>query len=143
MKEQRVGTATFIPLDKIKVKPVNEKLRLLGGSSKPVIDVLQFMPSLQKAVLYAVGSTLLCDTLAEARRLSFGSDERYRGTVVFTPTHTTPVVTLDGTLIHKSGLMTGGLSGIEARAQRWNDKEVTGNPSSATFGNSLSHRAEA
>jgi hypothetical protein len=37
------------------------------------------------------------------------------------------VVTEDGTLIQKSGLMTGGLSGIEARAQKWNDKEISGN----------------
>lgn len=39
MKEQRLGTATFIPLDKIKVKPVSEKLRMLGRNVKPVIGI--------------------------------------------------------------------------------------------------------
>ena len=37
------------------------------------------------------------------------------------------VVTLDGTLINKAGVMTGGLSrNLESRAQRW-DEKVTGN----------------
>lgn len=40
LKEQRIGMATFIPLDKIKVKPVPEKLRLLGDKVKPIIDVM-------------------------------------------------------------------------------------------------------
>lgn len=79
MKEQRVGTATFIPLDKIKSKPIPEKLRMLGGTAKPVIDVIQFDPSLQKAIQYAVGNTLVCETLEEARKLAFGGKDRYKG----------------------------------------------------------------
>jgi len=35
-------------------------------------------------------------------------------------------VTLDGTIIHKSGLITGGRSGIEAGAQRFKEQEVDG-----------------
>ncbi len=42
MKEQRIGVCTFLPLDKIKVKPINEKYRMLGGTAKPVIDVIQY-----------------------------------------------------------------------------------------------------
>lgn len=86
----------------------------MGGSAVPVIDVLKFDPSDQNAILYACGNTIICDTLAEARRLSFGSKERHK------------VVTLDGTLIHKSGLMTGGLSGIELHAQKWDQKRIDG-----------------
>lgn len=41
MKEQRLGTATFIPLDKIRVKPVSERYRMLGGTAKPLLDVMQ------------------------------------------------------------------------------------------------------
>ncbi len=37
------------------------------------------------------------------------------------------VVTVNGVLIHKSGLMSGGLGGVEARAQVWNDKAIEGN----------------
>jgi structural maintenance of chromosome 1 len=82
MKEQRVGTATFIPLDRIKAKGINEKLRMLGGTAKPVVDVIQFEPPLEKAVLYAVGNTLVCDTLEEARRLAFSGHERHKGMVL-------------------------------------------------------------
>lgn len=35
-------------------------------------------------------------------------------------------VTIDGTLIEKSGLMTGGISGVEGKATRWDEKEVSG-----------------
>lgn len=62
--------------------------------------------------MYALGNMLLCDTLQEAKRLCFGGPERHKA------------VTLDGTLIQKSGLMTGGLSGIEARAARWDERAV-------------------
>jgi len=113
MKEQRLGTATFIPLDKIRVRPINEKYRMMGDTVKPIIDVILFDPSVQKAILYAVGNTLVCESLDEARKLGFGTRERNK------------VVTLNGTLIHKSGLMTGGLSGsIEERARRWDEKQI-------------------
>ena len=52
----------------------------------------------------------MCDSLEEARRLAFRGPERHR------------VVTLDGTLIEKTGLMTGGLTRDAAqRARRWDD----------------------
>ena len=35
----------FLPLDSIQVKPVNEKLRQIGGSAKLVIDVIKFEPA--------------------------------------------------------------------------------------------------
>jgi hypothetical protein len=35
-------------------------------------------------------------------------------------------VTVDGTLIHKSGNMTGGRSGVEESAQRWDEKAILG-----------------
>lgn len=41
LKEQRIGTATFLPLDKLVTKPVSEKLRLLGKNIYPIVDVLK------------------------------------------------------------------------------------------------------
>src|SRR5690242_14429373 len=40
LKEQRIGTATFIPLESIKPKQINEAYRRLGGSMKLAIDVI-------------------------------------------------------------------------------------------------------
>ena len=52
---------------------------------------------LQRALQYACGNALVCDTLDEARKFAFGGQERRR------------TVSLDGTMFEKSGVMSGGL----------------------------------
>lgn len=42
------------------------------------LDNFTFDRSLEKAILYAVGNTLVCDSLEEAKILSW-SGERYKG----------------------------------------------------------------
>ncbi|XP_065873232.1 structural maintenance of chromosomes protein 1 [Euphorbia lathyris] len=112
LKEQRLPPQTFIPLQSVRVKPVFERLRTLGGTAKLIFDVIQFDPVLEKAVLFAVGNTLVCDDLDEAKVLSW-SGERFK------------VVTVDGILLTKAGTMTGGTSGgMEARSKQWDDKKV-------------------
>ncbi|KAJ4773552.1 Structural maintenance of chromosomes protein [Rhynchospora pubera] len=131
LKEQRKPPMTFIPLQSIRVKPVIERLRSLGGTARLVFDIIQypalyialifnlynslnvkFIFVLSKAVLYAVGNTLVCDGLDEAKVLSW-SGERYK------------VVTVDGILLTKAGTMTGGISGgMEARSNKWDDGKI-------------------
>ncbi|XP_025644726.1 structural maintenance of chromosomes protein 1 [Arachis hypogaea] len=114
LKDQRLPPQTFIPLQSIRVKPIMERLRTLGGTAKLVFDVIQFDPSLEKAILFAVGNTLVCDDLEEAKVLGW-SGERFK------------VVTVDGILLTKSGTMTGGTSGgMEARSKQWDDKKIEG-----------------
>ncbi|KAM0944955.1 putative structural maintenance of chromosomes protein [Dioscorea sansibarensis] len=102
LKEQHLPPQTFIPLQTVRVKPISERLRTLGGTAQLVFD----------AILYAVGNTLVCDSLEEAKILSW-SGERYK------------VVTVDGILLTKSGTMTGGISGgMEARSNKWDDSTI-------------------
>eukprot|EP01102_Stenamoeba_stenopodia_P012094 TRINITY_DN3779_c0_g1_i1.p1 TRINITY_DN3779_c0_g1~~TRINITY_DN3779_c0_g1_i1.p1 ORF type:complete len:1214 (-),score=376.16 TRINITY_DN3779_c0_g1_i1:27-3668(-) len=112
LKEQRLGIATFLPLESISTKPINERLRQLPGTAKLVVDVVKADPAYQKALLYACGNTIVCDTLEEARRLAFRGNSRHK------------VVTIDGVLIRKSGLMTGGAGNMDTRASKWNLKAV-------------------
>ena len=44
LKEQRGERMTFLPLDTIHTKPINEQLRQVGGTAKLVIDVIHFKP---------------------------------------------------------------------------------------------------
>ncbi|CAN6982441.1 unnamed protein product [Brassica oleracea var. botrytis] len=114
LKEQRLPPMTFIPLQSVRVKPVLESLRNLDGTAKLAFDVIQFDPELEKAVLFAVGNTLVCDDLDEAKRLSW-TGERFK------------VVTVDGILLTKAGTMTGGTSGgMEAKSNKWDDKKIEG-----------------
>jgi len=113
LKENHIHPMTFIPLDTIKAKEVNESHRKLGGSFKLVVDVIEFDQSIRRAVLYAAGNGLICDTLEEARHLCYGPDaKKYK------------VVTLDGTVIHKSGNLTGGKGDFSRKAEAWNEKDV-------------------
>ncbi|CAN1245015.1 Structural maintenance of chromosomes protein 1 [Linum grandiflorum] len=116
LKQQRLPPMTFIPLLSIRTKPVPEWMRTLGGTSRVVFDIIEFDPLLKKAILYAVGNTMVCDDLDEAKKLGWdGKGERIK------------VVTVDGTLLTKSGTMTGGTSGgMEAKSKQWDDKKIEG-----------------
>ena len=45
---QRADPETFLPLDSLQVKPVQEKYRQSAGSAKLVIDVIKFEPAVIK-----------------------------------------------------------------------------------------------
>jgi structural maintenance of chromosome 1 len=122
LREQRVGTATFLPLDSLKVPApyTSERLRALeaDGRYRLCADVITCDESIRKAVLYAVGNTVVCDDLTAARELCFGKDGKSDNKV--------KAVTLTGGVISKAGTMTGGLTEENARAAgRWDEKEIT------------------
>lgn len=110
LKDQRLPPMTFIPLATCKAKPINERLRALPGTAKLAIDLIDFDSSFTKAFAYVFENTLVCDTADEARKLAYGSHERHK------------VVSKDGTLLSKAGIITGGAStSNDARAQRWEE----------------------
>ena len=47
LRQERVGIATFIPLDTIMVPEINERFRHLGGTTKLVVDVVDYDAAVQ------------------------------------------------------------------------------------------------
>ena len=60
LKEQRVGTCTFLPLDNIVVKPVSERLRSFGQKYKLCADLVECEDDIFKVILLTL---LLTSTL--------------------------------------------------------------------------------
>uniref|UniRef100_A0A7S1R1H3 Structural maintenance of chromosomes protein n=1 Tax=Neobodo designis TaxID=312471 RepID=A0A7S1R1H3_NEODS len=111
LKEQRVASLTFIPLVGSHGSAVDDSLRTLGGTCKPVIDLLKYDASIEPALRYAMGRTLVCDTMAEARRVAYETGERKK------------VVTVDGNMLQKNGSVQGGLAAVQARARKWDERQ--------------------
>lgn len=57
----------------------SHQLESAGKGSALVIDVLKYDMAIQKAVLYAVGNTVVCETYEEARRLAFAKTNPLKG----------------------------------------------------------------
>ena len=115
MKEQRIDPETFLPLDYLDVRSVNEKLREIREPKnvKLVVDVIRYNPpTIKKALLFACGNALVCETVEDARKVAFGGQERHKS------------VALDGTLFQKSGVISGGASDLKAKARRWDEKQL-------------------
>jgi structural maintenance of chromosome 1 len=111
LKEQRVASLTFIPLTGAQGSAVDDSLRTLGGTCKPVIDLLKYDASIEPALRYAMGRTLVCDAMSEARRVAYETGERKK------------VVTVDGNVLLKNGSVQGGLASIQQRAKKWDERQ--------------------
>ena len=68
LKEKRVAPETFLPLDTLRAKPVRDAHRQLGGSKRPVADVISAPERFARAVAFAVGDAIVCDELDDSSR---------------------------------------------------------------------------
>ncbi|KAK8191429.1 putative cohesin complex subunit [Phyllosticta capitalensis] len=96
LRNQRAGQATFIPLDTIQVKAVNPNLKGMHRGMRLAIDTIEYDNTYERAIIY-----LAYEKNVDAK-----------------------AVTLDGTVIHKGGLMTGGRGPQDRNNRRWEDAEV-------------------
>lgn len=92
LKSSNAGRATFIPLNKIAKAPTKLALPKENGVIDYAINLIDFEDTYLNAFYYALGDTLVVESLECAKKLM----GRFR------------VVTLDGEIIEKSGSMTGG-----------------------------------
>uniref|UniRef100_A0A8C4J5E4 Structural maintenance of chromosomes protein n=1 Tax=Dromaius novaehollandiae TaxID=8790 RepID=A0A8C4J5E4_DRONO len=112
LKQERAEPETFLALDYLDVKPINEKLREIKGA-KMMVDVVQTpFPPLKKVIQFVSGNGLVCETVKEARQIAFDGPVRLK------------TVALDGTLFLKSGVISGGSSDLRFKARCWDDKEI-------------------
>jgi chromosome segregation ATPase len=94
LKKEKIGRATFLPLNKIKAFAFRESdllkaKNVLGVASK----LIKFDSKFADAVEFVFGNTLVVETLEAARAIGIGKAR---------------MVTLDGDLIERSGAMVGG-----------------------------------
>ena len=96
LKENRFGTATFLPLNKIKgnpVRPENKELVKESGVIGFAIDLIKFEPKFKEVFSYVFGNTLVVKNIDIARKIGIGKIK---------------MVTLDGDSADVSGAMVGG-----------------------------------
>jgi structural maintenance of chromosome 1 len=79
MKEQRVGTATFLPLNGLHTLGINDKYRNYVNGARLAIDSIKYDKQYEKAVHYACGSTLICDNLNVAKHICYDMEEAVKG----------------------------------------------------------------
>lgn len=79
MRNQRAGQATFIPLDTIQVKPINDKFRSAAKGARLAVDVIQFDAAVERAMHHACGNSLVCDTMDIARTVAYDRGQEVKG----------------------------------------------------------------
>ncbi len=99
LRDQRMGVATFLPLNKIANREIYDSvLALLNqeGVLGLAVDLIKFEEKFRNIFSYVFGDTLVVKNLAVAQRIGFG---------------TARMVTLDGDVVEKRGVMKGGWRG--------------------------------
>ncbi|MCS7123677.1 MAG: AAA family ATPase [Candidatus Aenigmarchaeota archaeon] len=94
LKNNKIGRATFLPLDRIKAKVINdEKFKNIEGYIGIASNLLRFDEKFRNAIEFVFGNTIIIKDLDTAEKIGIG-DVR--------------MVTIEGDLIERSGALTGG-----------------------------------
>ncbi|OGF34169.1 hypothetical protein A2482_04630, partial [Candidatus Falkowbacteria bacterium RIFOXYC2_FULL_48_21] len=96
LKENKLGAVTFLPLNKIQgfvPKAETRKLLTANGAIGFAVELATFDQKYRKAFNYVFGSTVVVDTVDNARAIGVGLER---------------MVTLGGDVLEKSGAMRGG-----------------------------------
>ena len=98
LKNNQLGRATFIPLDKIRPVEISKKTEMAlsdVGAVGLALKLITFDNRLFNAFSYVFGETVVVKNIDSAKNIGIG---------------TTRMVTLDGDLCESSGIITGGYS---------------------------------
>ena len=105
LKENKLGIATFLPLNKIKPRTIIYSKK--EGIEDLAVNLIEFNQKYKNAFQYLFGSTLIVKDIQSARKLGIGSQR---------------MVTIDGDLLDQSGAMIGGYR--ERRLQHFMEKDT-------------------
>lgn len=110
LKDNKLGIATFLPLNKLKPREVKDNLRKMDkpGVVGLAIDLVTFPEKYRNVFEYVFGSTLVVETVDTGRKVGVGQER---------------MVTLTGDLIETSGAMQGGFR-QRKKGIGFQDKEI-------------------
>ncbi len=92
LKKNKIGRASFIPLDKITGNAFDLKNVASDKIIGKAVDLIEFDPKFSKAFDFVFGRTIVVDDIETASKLNLNARK----------------VTLDGDIVESSNLMTGG-----------------------------------
>ena len=111
LKNNRLGTATFLPLNKLKTPDTDaghyEKAK---GSHGKAVDLIKYDPKYKKAFHYVFGNTIVVDNIDVARRIGIGNIR---------------MATVTGDLAESSGAMQGGYRSQQKSGTAFKEKELS------------------
>ena len=105
LRVNRIGTATFLPLDGMRPREDSRDLRRAlseKGAIASANDLIRYDEHDTNVIKNLIGNTLICENLTDATRIRNHFPEAFR------------IVTLDGDIIQTSGAMSGGHRSKEA-----------------------------
>ncbi len=104
LKENKLGSASFIPLNKIRSQEISQedkKLAKLPGAHDFALNLVSFKSQFEKAFAYVFGNTLVVENIDTTLKIGVGRLK---------------MVTLDGDATESSGVMRGGFLARRATA---------------------------
>ncbi|MFW5865527.1 MAG: chromosome segregation protein SMC [Nanoarchaeota archaeon] len=121
LKENQLGVATFLPLNKIRAPQVREDLKNLkkAGVKGLAVDLMKYDPKYKTVFEYVFGNTLIVEDVQTARRIGIGSVR---------------MVTMSGDIIEASGAMQGGFRKQKTKGGLFGQEEVAKNIESKNKG---------
>ncbi len=100
LKENNLGRVTFFPMNIIKPKFIEEKVKNIVNTMTGFVGIasslVKYDPKYRNIIENQLGNVLVVDNLDHANQISKTLDYRYK------------IVTLDGELLHIGGSLTGG-----------------------------------
>jgi len=112
LKQNKLGIATFLPLNKIRERPSIKKVEDLAnskGSNGLALNLVSYDKKFKNVFSYVFSNTLVVDDIDVARRLGIGKAK---------------FVTLDGDLTELSGVMHGGFR-AKRKGMGFKEKNLT------------------